>query len=123
MGQPGADGLIGADGADGIMASIVAGTGIAVNSTDPANPIVSLSGGASQPLDATLTALAAADWAANALPIGSGANTLSQVAFAINTFPGRSSTGNLVAKPITDFGFSILDDADAGTVHNRSMPR
>jgi len=116
MGQPGADGLIGADGADGIMASIVAGTGIAVNSTDPANPIVSLSGGASQPLDATLTALAAADWAANALPIGSGANTLSQVAFAINTFPGRSSTGNLVAKPITDFGFSILDDADAGTV-------
>lgn len=69
-----------------------------------------------QPLDATLTALAAADWVANGLPIGSGANTVAQVTFAANTFPGRSSSGNLVAKTITDFGFSILDDADAAAV-------
>lgn len=66
-----------------------------------------------QPVDATLTALAAADWAANALPIGSGANTLAQVSFAANTFPARSSAGNLVAKAITDFGLSLVDDADA----------
>lgn len=71
---------------------------------------------ASQPLDATLTALAAANWASNAFPIGSGADTLSQVVFAANTFPARSSSGNLVAKPITDFALSILDDADAATV-------
>jgi hypothetical protein len=70
---------------------------------------------ASQPLDATLTALAAANWAANAFPIGSGADTLSQISFAANTFPARSSSGNLVAKTITDFGLSQIDDADAAT--------
>jgi hypothetical protein len=66
-----------------------------------------------QPLDATLTALAAANWAVNALPIGTGADTLSQTSFAANTFPARASTGDLVAKTITDFGLSLLDDADA----------
>lgn len=66
-----------------------------------------------QPLDATLTALAGANWAANALPIGSGADTVSQVSFAANTFPARSSAGNLVAKTITDFGLSLVDDANA----------
>lgn len=64
-------------------------------------------------LDATIAALAAANWAANAIPIGSGADTLSQVTFAANTFPARASAGNLVAKPITDFGLSLVDDANA----------
>lgn len=67
---------------------------------------------ASQPLDATLTALAAADWAANALPIGTGANTLSQTAFAANTFPARASTGNLVAKTISDAGLDLIGAAN-----------
>lgn len=67
-------------------------------------------GAATQPSDATLTALAAADWAANALPIGTGVDTLTQTAFAANTFPARASTGNLVAKPITDAALTILDD-------------
>jgi hypothetical protein len=67
-----------------------------------------------QPLDATLTALAGQNWAANALPIGSGADTLAQVSFAANTFPARASSGNLVAKAITDFGLSLVDDANAG---------
>jgi hypothetical protein len=71
---------------------------------------------AKQGLDATLTALAGADWAANSLAIGSGANTVAQVTFAANTFPARSSTGNLVAKTLTDFALTILDDADAATV-------
>jgi hypothetical protein len=66
-----------------------------------------------QPLDATLTALAAANWAANALPIGTGADTLAQTSFAANTFPARASTGDLVAKTITDFGLSLVDDVDA----------
>lgn len=66
-----------------------------------------------QPLDATLTNLAAQDWVANALPIGSGVNTVAQVSFAANTFPARASSGNLVAKTITDFGLSLIDDADA----------
>lgn len=66
-----------------------------------------------QPLDATLTALAGQDWAANAIPIGTGADTLSQTSFAANTFPARSSAGNIAAKPISDFGLSLVDDADA----------
>ncbi len=66
-----------------------------------------------QPLDATLQALAATNWAANALPIGTGVDTVSQVSFAANTFPARASTGDLVAKPITDFGLSLVDDASA----------
>lgn len=69
-----------------------------------------------QAQDATLSALAAADWVANALPIGSGADTLAQVTFAANTFPARASTGNLVAKSITDFALTILDDTNAATV-------
>jgi hypothetical protein len=61
-----------------------------------------------QPLDATLTALAAANWAANDLPIGTGADTLSQTSFAANTFPARASTGNLVAKSISDVALTLL---------------
>ena len=68
-----------------------------------------------QPLDATLTALSGLTIAANSLTIGTAADTFSQTSFAANTFPGRSSTGNLVAKTITDFGFSLVDDADAST--------
>lgn len=44
QGIQGIQGNPGTDGTDGIMASVVAGTGISVNSTDPANPIVSNSG-------------------------------------------------------------------------------
>lgn len=68
-----------------------------------------------QNLDATLTALAAADWVANAVPIGSGADTVAQVSFAANTFPARASTGNLVAKTVTDSALTILSTADALT--------
>lgn len=65
--------------------------------------------------DATLTALAGQDWAANAVPVGSGDNTLSQVAVAVNKFLARASTGNYVAKDITDFILTLLDDPDAAT--------
>lgn len=72
--------------------------------------------GTFQPLDATLSALAGNNWAANSLPIGSGADTVAQVTFDANTFPARSSVGNLVAKPITDFAFTFLDDANGAAV-------
>lgn len=68
-----------------------------------------------QPLDATLTALSGLTIAANSLTIGTAADTFSQTSFAANTFPARASTGNLVAKSITDFGLSLVDDADAST--------
>lgn len=66
-----------------------------------------------QPLDATLTAFAALTIAANSLTIGTGADAFSQTTFAANTFPARASTGSLVAKTISDFGLSLVDDADA----------
>lgn len=68
--------------------------------------------GTYQPLDATLTALAGQNWVANAIPIGSGADAVAQVAFAANTFPARGSTGNLVSKPVTDNALLLLGDAD-----------
>ena len=66
-----------------------------------------------QPLDATLTALAGLTIAADSLAIGTGADAFTQTTFAANTFPARASTGSLVAKPITDFGLSLIDDAAA----------
>ena len=68
-----------------------------------------------QPVDATLTALAAANWVSNAIPVGTGADTLTQLLISANTFPARSSAGNVEAKAITDFGLSLVDDADAPT--------
>lgn len=82
-------------------------------SVDTATYLTSSTG---QPLDATLTALAALTIAANSLSIGTGADAFSQTTFAANTFPARASTGNLVAKAITDFGLSLVDDADASTM-------
>lgn len=68
-----------------------------------------------QPKDATLTALAGLTIAANTLTVGTGADAFSQVTFAANKFPARASTGDLEAKSITDFGLSLVDDADAAT--------
>jgi hypothetical protein len=48
-GAPGADGEDGVDGT-GTVVSVVAGTNVTVDDTDPANPIVSSTGGTSSPL-------------------------------------------------------------------------
>lgn len=63
--------------------------------------------------DATLTAFAALTIAANTLTIGTGADAFSQTAFAANTFPARASTGDLVAKSITDYGLTLVAVVDA----------
>jgi hypothetical protein len=110
QGPQGIQGIQGTPGAAGVIQTIVPGANITVNATDPANPIVSSTGGGSS--DPTLMALAATDWALNSFPIGSGADTVAQVAFGINTFPARGSTGNLVPKTITDFGLSLLTSID-----------
>jgi hypothetical protein len=65
-----------------------------------------------QPLDATLTALAGLTIAADSLSIGTGADAFTQVTFGANKFPAKSSAGGLVAKDITDFALSLLDDAN-----------
>lgn len=71
-----------------------------------------------QPLDGTLTAFAALTIAANSLTIGTGADAFSQTTFAANRFPARASTGNLEAKTITDFGLSLVDDANAAAAQS-----
>lgn len=67
-----------------------------------------------QGYDATLAAFAALAIAANSITIGIGSDAFSQVTMAANRFPARASAGNLEAKTITDFGLSLVDDADAG---------
>jgi len=68
---------------------------------------------AKQASDATLTAFAALTITSNSITIGTGADTFSQTAFVANTFPARASTGSLEQKTISDFGLSLVDDADA----------
>lgn len=66
-----------------------------------------------QAYDQTLAALAAQDWVANSMPVGTGTDAVTQLAITANTFPARSSGGSVAAKSITDFGLSLVDDADA----------
>jgi hypothetical protein len=104
LGNNSTNGILTRTGSGTVSARTITGTAGSVTVTNgdgvSGNPTISL--------DATLAALAAANWVANAIPIGSGADTLSQVTFAANTFPARASTGNLVAKTITDFGLSLV---------------
>jgi hypothetical protein len=72
--------------------------------------------GVAQPLDAALTSISALTITANSLLVGSGADAFNAVSFAASTFPARSSSGDLAAKPITDFALTVLDDVDAAAV-------
>lgn len=74
--------------------------------------------GVFQPLDTTLTNLASQNWVLNSMPVGSGSDTVVQLALGLNTFPARSSSGNVAAKSITDFGLSLLDDASNSIARN-----
>ena len=84
-------------------------TGIAVTYDDPNGKLDFV-------LDATLVAFAALTIAADSLTIGTGADAFTQVTFAANTFPAKSSTGNLVAKTITDAALTVLDDTTVGAM-------
>lgn len=66
----------------------------------------------------TIATFAALTISANTLIHGTGSAALTVVSYAANTFPARASTGNLVAKTITDFGLSLVDDADAATARS-----
>lgn len=66
-----------------------------------------------QAQDAALDAFAGLTLAANQVIVATAADTPAALAIGVNTFPARSSAGNLAAKAITDFGLSLVDDADA----------
>lgn len=66
-----------------------------------------------QAFDATLLSFAALSIAANSITVGTGLDAFTQLTIGANTFPARSSSGDVAAKPITDFGLSLVDDADA----------
>jgi hypothetical protein len=51
QGIPGNDGIDGVDGAPGVVQEVVAGTNVTVDNTDPANPIVSATGGGGGAVD------------------------------------------------------------------------
>lgn len=67
---------------------------------------------AKQTGDDTLTALSNLTISANSLTIGTGVDAFLQTAFAASTFPARGSTGNLVAKTISDDGLTFLAAAN-----------
>lgn len=50
--------------------------------------------------------------------VGGASGTPTRQGFAANTFPARASTGGVVAKTITDFALTLLDDTDATTMRS-----
>lgn len=71
--------------------------------------------GVSAAADPTITALAAQNWAANSVAIGTGVDTVAQVTFGANTFPARASSGSLVAKTATDSAITAMSFVVSGT--------
>jgi hypothetical protein len=103
-GATGATGAAGADstvpgpaGADGVIASIVAGANITVDATDPANPIVSASAGSTSPLTTKGDVYAFSTTNAR-LPIGTNAQVL--------TADSATATGLKWATPAAGSAFS-----------------
>jgi hypothetical protein len=114
LSDPGADRLWGWDDTDGAIAFITIGPGLAY---DHATHTLDLAGGGGpfQPLDATLTALAGLASTTHGLIICTGTDSFTTLILGTNTFPARASTGDIGAKPVTDFILTLLDDADAAT--------
>lgn len=52
---------------------------------------------------------------ANSILYATTDNTPAALALAANQFPARGSSGNIVAKALTDYALSLLDDANAAT--------
>jgi hypothetical protein len=97
-----------------IRATIGAGTVTGVTGTAP----IASSGGAAPAIslnDDGVTNAKLADMAANTMKANAtnaSANP-TDLALTANAFPARSSTGDIAAKTVSDFGLSLIDDANA----------
>lgn len=96
-----------------ILARLVAGGIVAATPAQLRTLLDLVVGTNVQAYDPTLAALAGTAWSSNSIPIGTGVDTLSMTSFNANSFPARASTGSLGIKTITDFGLSLVDDANA----------
>jgi len=113
----------GQDGADGVVQSIVAGANVTVDSTDPANPIVSASGGGGSGTVETIVAGTgiSVDSTDPANPIvtatggGTGdmlAATYDPQAIADDAFARSNHTGTQTASTISDFDTEVSNNSD-----------
>ncbi len=70
---------------------------------------------------AALDAIGALTPAANKIPHFTSATAATALEITANTFPARSSAGNIAAKAITDFALTLLDDATAAALKTTSL--
>jgi hypothetical protein len=99
----------------------------AITGTNTGNQTITLTGDVTGSGTGTFAATIAGSSVTNTKMANMAANTMkvnntaaaaapADLALTANTFPSRKSTGNIIAYPITDFAFDMLNDADAATV-------
>lgn len=109
--------------ADTAVQSVVAGTNITVDNTDPQNPIVSATGGGS----GTVTSVAVADaagitWAGS--PITTSGTFTPTLSANLQAWHGLATSSKLDSSAVSAYMLTVLDDADASAARNtlEAMP-